>query len=1395
MKETKKPLVHLKKFLSIFVALTLIVTLLPLGNVKAQAGDGPSLFTMASASAFTVATSTGDKTWLGSETSTLEYMTGDADWTVWDGESAITAAQREGTGDYFIMFRGKELSTISTGNKWIITAEGNVRLYGDIMTLLDFDNVPTTVANSCFSQLFMDCSAITDISGLVLSAATAGDSSYSYMFKNCTGLTDISGLTLSAATIGSWCYLEMFAGCKNITKVMSTLPATSLSQQCYSGMFKDCKKLVTPPALPATKLSWNCYYEMFKGCSKLTSTPTLPATSLSKNCYASMFEGCTLLSQFPDLSHVTCTSYDGYCTNMFKSCSGIKICTEGKGDAWSLPACLSDSKFFGGYIDGILNATLEAGKNYYYAFDVTVTAGANGSVDITSITDLAGLFTPAINGNKLKIGDTTITATPNTDYKFSSWSGLPTNTSYIAKNTNITAVFKPLHEHSAWTYSVADSAITATCNAEDTCTLPDGKVTINLSSATCSYDGEAVTYGDAEATPAADILITGYDTWLYNDLAPVVKFYNSTGAEISAPSDAGEYTVKLFAAEGSDKFVSTTLTIEKVPAVVSSEAVTASALTFSGSAQALLSTLPTTQNGDICYAVASTASTPDSFPLTADEVKATNAGTYYVFYKIMGDDNHSAKTFGPVEVSIAKRTPNFNNLSTETVKATEVTLSAISGIDNILYGINTTAEEPGTSWQDSNVFTGLTKNTDYYFFAKCDSDSNNNSSISSLGTLITTSDIDESEITGISAKADINTDGIPYGTAITVALLTNGTPVLTDAPTAEVTYSYVGVAPTTYEKSTTPPTDIGTYKLVVDMLDDSYYGVKEFEFKIVKTTPSVPSGVKATAPTSSSATDGSITGLDETMEYAVYDNSSKTYGEYQSVTDSAITGLEAGTKIKVRVKETATSNASADKELTVPSYVAPVIFIPVPAPAVETLTVPVKGDDTIRISATIKDGNAAINEITASDIEKVFEKKSGETSDEPQNTTMTIDVSEAAQNVTDVTLTRKTVETLVEAVNDKKNPLENVEIKLPEVSVTLDNKALEAVAEQAGGDVVLVVKDTGVDRLNATQKNALKNKKISTVFDAHIESNGVEIHNFNGGIAEVSIKFLREAGRDFKHYFIYYVADNGSMEKLPTRFENNRIIFKTGHLSDYVIIYDENEENDTYKAEDVTDKSDATEETPAAEPVKPAVKAPTDAQIVKNSLKLNKGLKVTSNADGIKVSWGKVADADGYIVYAAYCGKSNKKVKTIKDADVSEFVITELNGKALNLKKNFKVLVKAYKLIDGKKVVLGKTLTAHIAGCDSKKYSNPKAVKLLSGSKLTLTTGDSFAIEAKTVLADKSKKSLSDSHAKEFRFASNNTKIATVDAEGNITAKKAGKCYVYVYARNGFTKRITVVVE
>ena len=420
--------------------------------------------------------------------------------------------------------------------------------------------------------------------------------------------------------------------------------------------------------------------------------------------------------------------------------------------------------------------------------------------------------------------------------------------------------------------------------------------------------------------------------------------------------------------------------------------------------------------------------------------------------------------------------------------------------------------------------------------------------------------------------------------------------------------------------------------------------------------------------------------------------------------------------------------------------------------------------------------------------------------------------------MTSVQLSKKTMEKLTEAVNADNN-VESVEIKMTNATIELDGTALSAVSEQAeGSSIKLVVEDTQTTKLNATQQESLKQFASAKPFQAYFESNGKEIHDFKGGKATVSIKFSPESGRDVKHYHMYYLPVTGAIERYVTRYAGGMLSFVTTHFSDYAIVYDETMENETGKDTGTGDGSSetgdganmnadgtVTGDNSESGNVDAGDESQTDTlsdstangkTAYQNAISINKGLKVSQTGNKLNISWGKVSGADRYEVYAAYCGKKFGKnpVKIVTGAGVTTAVIKKLDGKKLNLKKNFKVYVVAYKTVSGKKQKLGKTIVAHVIGRKNAAYTNIKAIKL-EKSKATIKKGKTWRIKATVVLVDSSKKMLPESHAATFRYASSNKKIATVNKNGKVKAKKKGTCYIWIYAKNGCAKKIKVTVQ
>ena len=191
--------------------------------------------------------------------------------------------------------------------------------------------------------------------------------------------------------------------------------------------------------------------------------------------------------------------------------------------------------------------------------------------------------------------------------------------------------------------------------------------------------------------------------------------------------------------------------------------------------------------------------------------------------------------------------------------------------------------------------------------------------------------------------------------------------------------------------------------------------------------------------------------------------------------------------------------------------------------------------------------------------------------------------------------------------------------------------------------------------------------------------------------------------------------------------------------------------------------------------------------------KINSAIKATVNKDGsITAKWGAVANAEKFEVYAGYCDKGGyQKVKTAKGNETS-FKITKINKKALNQKKPVKIYVVAYRKVNGKYEKITQSINLHVAGKQVKKSTNAKAITVKK-DKFTLKVKKTATIKPTLVLQDSKKKGVE--HVAKFRYQSTNKAVATVDANGKITAVGKGKCTIYIFANNGKLKSVKVTVK
>lgn len=176
-----------------------------------------------------------------------------------------------------------------------------------------------------------------------------------------------------------------------------------------------------------------------------------------------------------------------------------------------------------------------------------------------------------------------------------------------------------------------------------------------------------------------------------------------------------------------------------------------------------------------------------------------------------------------------------------------------------------------------------------------------------------------------------------------------------------------------------------------------------------------------------------------------------------------------------------------------------------------------------------------------------------------------------------------------------------------------------------------------------------------------------------------------------------------------------------------------------------------------------------------------------------RISWKKVKGADGYIIMADACNTRSKKaelavkkVKTILPAGK-----TSWTHKKLKPATWYKYQIRAFKLVDGKRVVISETPVIHAITSGSSRYANPVKVKVQK-AKISVKTGKKKKIKASVILPPNR---ICQQHTDEIRYVIEDKTIATVNKKGVIRAKSRGKTAVWAVAQNGASKKIMVTVK
>ena len=208
------------------------------------------------------------------------------------------------------------------------------------------------------------------------------------------------------------------------------------------------------------------------------------------------------------------------------------------------------------------------------------------------------------------------------------------------------------------------------------------------------------------------------------------------------------------------------------------------------------------------------------------------------------------------------------------------------------------------------------------------------------------------------------------------------------------------------------------------------------------------------------------------------------------------------------------------------------------------------------------------------------------------------------------------------------------------------------------------------------------------------------------------------------------------------------------------------------------------------------VKVPDEPTINKTTgFRRLRARSVKQTKTSVTLQWNIIKDADGYFVYGNRCNTGTKSYKYRKLATITGGDISTWTQKDLKKGTYYKYVVKAYRMVNGKKVVTDTSISVH-AVTGGGKYGNAKAVSVTqignkkNVSKITLKMGKTAQIKAKEVKKDKKI-----ARHRKLCYESSNTKVATVTPDGLIRATGKGTCTIWVYAQNGVYKALKITVK
>ena len=164
-----------------------------------------------------------------------------------------------------------------------------------------------------------------------------------------------------------------------------------------------------------------------------------------------------------------------------------------------------------------------------------------------------------------------------------------------------------------------------------------------------------------------------------------------------------------------------------------------------------------------------------------------------------------------------------------------------------------------------------------------------------------------------------------------------------------------------------------------------------------------------------------------------------------------------------------------------------------------------------------------------------------------------LDTKNVSGNVSSVTVSTTDLETISKKIENNNN-IDSVSIETSNGDIIIEKEVLSSILENTKAESVSFEVEDAKNKLTEEQKKAVGDRPV---YDISIKAGNENVTSFNGKAITISLPYTLKAGEDPKNIVVYYVKEDGSLDKINCEYKNGKVIFDTDHLSKYVIGYEE----------------------------------------------------------------------------------------------------------------------------------------------------------------------------------------------------------------------------------------------